>query len=477
MFGDNSTLILGAGPAGMSAALELHKAGRHFTVIEKNNQVGGLARTFDYAGFLTDVGPHRFFSQNKYLYALIGDLLENRWIKVNRLTRFYIHGKYLTYPVELKNAFSRIGPLKIARIIFDYLTERAKKFFFKRQQFSFQEQIIADFGESLARLNIINYTEKVWGLPCSGISADWARQRIKGLSFREIIKNVFIKSKDQPKTLIDQFYYPDTGTGLIYEKMRERILTNPSTDRQSIITDCFPMKILHDGSRIREVLLNNNGNNLPYQPKNVISSIPITEIVELLDPRPPAEVLEAAGNLRFRSHVSLFLILTKSSVFKDQWIYFPDREIPFGRIMEPKNFSSKMSPPDKTSLLIEFFCWKDDAIWNSSRERLIELSIGWLKELGFLRQEEISASYLHKENYAYPLYDLNYKKWLGIVKAYLHKLSNLQLIGRGGCFRYNNQDHALEMGIVSARNIINAKRDDIEEIGAAQIYFEQGYFK
>ncbi|TRZ95211.1 FAD-binding protein [bacterium] len=475
MFGDKGTLILGAGPAGMAAALELHKAGQPFIVIEKNERVGGLAKTFDYGGFRTDVGPHRFFSQNKYLYALIGGLLGDRWIKVDRLTRFYIKGKYLLYPVKLNNAFWRIGPLRTTKIFCDYLTQRTRNLFVKRKPASFQEQIIADFGESLARLNIINYTEKVWGLPCTDISADWARQRIKGLSLREIIKNAFIKSKHQPKTLIDQFYYPDTGTGLIYEKMRERILANPSAGRQSIMTGCFPMKIIHDDNKINEVILNNNGDRLVYQPENVVSSIPINEMVELLDPKPPVEILEAAGNLRFRSHVSLFLILTKSSVFKDQWIYFPDQEIPFGRIMEPKNFSAKMSLPDKTSLLIEFFCWEKDAIWNSSRERLTELSIGWLNKLGFLHQEEIGDSYLHKEKYAYPLYDLNYKKWLGIVKAYLHKLSNLQLIGRGGCFRYNNQDHALEMGIVSARNIINNRKDDIEEVGAAQVYFEQGY--
>lgn len=471
------TLILGAGPAGMAAALGLHKAGWPFVVVEKNEQVGGLARTFQYGAFITDVGPHRFFSKNRYLYDLIEDLLGDRWIKVDRLTRFYIKGKLLFYPIELKNALLLTGPLRAIRIVFDYLAQRVKKLFFKRNPISFEEQIIGDFGETLAKLNILNYTEKVWGLSCAEISPEWARQRIKGLSLKELIKNAFTRSNRGPKTLVHQFYYPDTGTGLIYERIKERILNNPRGCEQSILTNSYPVKIVHDARRINEVFLNSKGDTFTYRPEQVISSIPITELVGLLEPSPPIEVIEAAGNLKFRSHVSLLIILDKPAVFKDQWIYFPDKEIPFGRMMEPKNFSAKMAPANQTSLLLEFFCWENDAVWNLDKEALIELSMEWLEKLNFVRRGEIVGSFLHREKLAYPVYDLGYKKWLVIIKGYLRKLENLQLIGRAGCFRYNNQDHALEMGILAARNIIKNKRDDIEEIGAAQVYFEQGYVK
>jgi len=196
-----------------------------------------------------------------------------------------------------------------------------------------------------------------------------------------------------------------------------------------------------------------------------------------LEPKAPNEVLEAAKNLKFRSHVSLFITVNKPSVFPDQWIYFPDKEIPFGRIMEPKNFSKKMSPADKTSLLVEFFCWENDKIWNASKDELFELSIKWLEKLGFIRREEVIDYFVHKEKYAYPVYDLNYKEKSGIVKSYLRQFRNLQLIGRAGCFRYNNQDHALEMGILAARSIIEGKQYNIEEVGAEQEYFERGYVR
>ena len=321
---------------------------------------------------------------------------------------------------------------------------------------------------------MLNYTEKVWGLPCSEISPDWSKQRIKGLSLKEVIKKAVIKSKGGPKTLVDQFYYPDLGTGLIYENIKERILSELGG---VLRLNSYPVKIIHDDTKITEVVVNIEGNNQVIKPKHVISSIPITEFVNLLEPKAPNEVLEAAKNLKFRSHVSLFITVNKPSVFPDQWIYFPDKEIHFGWIMEPKNFSKKMSPADKTSLLVEFFCWENDKIWNASKDELFELSIKWLEKLGFIRREEVIDYFVHKEKYAYPVYDLNYKEKSGIVKSYLRQFRNLQLIGRAGCFRYNNQDHALEMGILAARSIIEGKRYNIEEVGAEQEYFERGYVR
>jgi protoporphyrinogen oxidase len=225
------------------------------------------------------------------------------------------------------------------------------------------------------------------------------------------------------------------------------------------------------------VVVNGEDNNQIIKPEFVITSIPITEFVSLLEPKAPSEILQAIKNLKFRSHISLFVTLNKPSVFPDQWIYFPDKGIPFGRIMEPKNFSKKMSPADKTSLLVEFFCWENDKIWNASKEELFELSIKWLEKLGFVKRDEVIDCFVHKEKYAYPVYDLNYKKHSGKVKGYLGQFRNLQLIGRAGSFRYNNQDHALEMGILAARSIIERKQCNLEEVGAEQEYFERGYVR
>ena len=466
-------LILGAGPAGMAAAFELCKADKSFTVIEKNDTVGGLARTFQYGEFRTDTGPHRFFSQNQYLYDFIEDLLGERWIKVDRLTRFYINGKFFLYPVELKNAIFNVGFYRAFRILFDYLSQRLKKIFANRDSVSFEEQVVSDFGRALAELNMLNYTEKIWGLPCYEISPDWSKQRIKGLSLKEVIKKALIKSKGGPKTLVEQFYYPDSGTVLIYEKIKERILSGGGAIR----LNRYPVRIIHDDGEITGVVIDAGGNNNIIKPEYVISSIPITEFVDLLEPEAPADVLQAAKNLKFRSHVSLFITLDKPSVFPDQWIYFPDKGIPFGRIMEPKNFSKKMSPLDKTSLLIEFFCWESDEIWNASKEELFELSIEWLEKLGFVERRNVIDCFIHRERYAYPVYDLKYRENLGKVEEYLRQFENLSLVGRAGCFKYNNQDHALEMGILAARNIIEGKRYNIEDVGVGQEYFERGHVK
>lgn len=471
---NKEVLILGGGPAGMAAAFELYRAGKSFLVIEKNETVGGLARTFQYGEFRTDTGPHRFFSQNQYLYDFIEDLLGEHWIKVDRLTRFYINGKFFLYPIKLKNALFNVGFYRALIILFDYLSQRIKRIFLNQNPVSFEEQVVWDFGRALAELNILNYTEKIWGLPCSEISPDWAKQRIKGLSFKEIIKKALIKSKGGPKTLVDQFYYPDLGTGLIYKRIKEKI----SVCGDNVLRlNSYPVKIIHDNERITKIVISVKNDNQIIEPKFVISSIPIIEFVNLLDPKVPNDVLQAVKNLKFRSHVSLFVTLNKVSVFPDQWIYFPDKEIPFGRIMEPKNFSKKMSPLDKTSLLVEFFCWENDKIWNASKEELFKLSIEWLEKLGFVRRDEVIDCFVHKEKYAYPVYDLCYKRHLGKIKDYLGQFRNLQLIGRAGSFRYNNQDHALEMGILAARSIIEGKQYNIEEIGAEQEYFERGYVK
>lgn len=472
---EKEVLILGAGPAGMGAAFELYKGGRTFMIIEKNEDVGGLARTLKYGEFRTDIGPHRFFSQNQYLYDLIKDLLKESWIKVDRITRFYINGKFFLYPIELKNALLNVGPNKTFIILYDYLFQRIKKIFANKKPVSFEEQVILDFGKSLAELNILNYTEKIWGLPCSEISSDWAKQRIKGLSLKEIIKKAVIKHKGGPKTLVEQFYYPDLGTFLIYEKIKERILKG----KNLLMLNTYPVRISHNDDKITEVLISSNDKygSHSIKPRYVISSIPIFEFVNLLEPKAPNEVLQSVMNLRFRSHVALFITLNKPSVFPDQWIYFPGKEIPFGRIMEPKNFSKKMSPLEKTSLLVEFFCWEGDKIWNASKEELFELSIKWLEILGFAKRNEVIDYFIHKEKYAYPVYDLHYKKHLEKVMVYLQQFRNLQLIGRSGRFRYNNQDHALEMGILAARSIIEGKQYNLDVVGTEQEYFERGYIR
>lgn len=450
----------------MACAMELYKADRSFTLVEKDRQVGGLAKTYRFGPFRTDNGPHRFFSQNRYLYDFIEDLLGEQWIPVDRFTRFYIDGKFYRYPVEWKDALSNMGLLKAARAFTDYLVAKVRHF--NREPRNFEEFAVANFGRTLAEFNMLNYTEKIWGLPCAQLSVDWAQQRIKGLTLKSLLANALF-SKKGPKTLVDQFYYPDRGTGLIYETIKDRI-----AGENAVLLENEPAEIRHKNGRIVEVLL--KGGEI-CRPDHLVSSIPITVFVGLLNPAPPPELLHALKNLKYRSQAYLFLTLDKPSVSKDQWIYFPDREVPFGRISEMRNFSERMSPEGKTSLFIEFFCWKEDEVWNMSREELFELAIAWLEKLDFVKRDEVIDIYHIKKENVYPVYDLDYRGHLDVVKSYLDRFSNLIYIGRPGRFKYTNQDHSLEMGILAARSIVENRRYDIENVGAEEEYFERGYVR
>ncbi len=462
----DEVLILGAGPAGLACSIELHKANANFIVVEKAQQVGGLAKTYQFGEFRTDNGPHRFFSKNKYLYEFIGRLLGERWIKVDRFTRFYTKGKYYKYPLELKDVLFNIRLIDASRALISYLTARVK--FFGKEPKNFEEYAVSTFGKSIADFCILNYTEKTWGLPCSELSADWAKQRIEGLTIKSLIAKMIKPSKDGPKTLVDQFYYPELGTGLIYDEIMKVI----GNDRVSLETE--PVQIEHDNKKIVRVILNNGE---LISPDYLVSSIPITSLTWLLNPLPPKEVLEAVKKLRYRSQVYLFITINKPSVSRDQWIYFPDKEVPFARISEMKNFSIKMSPEDKTSLFIEFFCWEKDEVWNKGKEELFEVTIWWLEKLGIVKREEVLDVYHIKQKDIYPVYSLEYEKNLGIIKSYLDKFENLIYIGRQGRFKYTNQDHSLEMGILAARSIIERRENDIGGIGAEQEYYERGYIK
>jgi protoporphyrinogen oxidase len=206
----------------------------------------------------------------------------------------------------------------------------------------------------------------------------------------------------------------------------------------------------------------------------VVSSIPLTQLLSLLHPEPPAEVLWTAARLRFRSQVYLFLTFDKPSVSPDQWIYFPDPEVPFGRISEMRNFSPRMSPPGKTSLFVEFFCWEGDSVWSATKEALLEPTMEWLERLGLVDRSELIDVHHLRKPYVYPVYELGYERNLGVTKGYLDGFENLQYIGRPGRFRYTNQDHSLEMGILAARGLLDGKRRDMDGVGSDPAYFERG---
>jgi len=472
---DGEILIIGAGPAGLACAMELARAGRRADIVERDDAIGGLAKTltFEDGGevWRTDIGPHRFFSKNEYLYAFIEDLLHERWRTVRRVTRQYIDGKFYDYPVNAFQVFRNIGPFKAARMAIDYLLASLQFGVFGKRVVNFEDYVVSNFGRTLAEFSMINYTEKIWGIPASTIHPDWARQRISGLNLLSVLKNaLFLAKRGTPKSLVDEFYYPQFGTGLIYERIAERLQEVGS----SVHVRSQPERIRHDGSRITEVDLSLDGETRTVRPSCVVESVPITHFLRLLDPPPPAEVLQAVDALRWRSQVYLFLTLDKPRVTEDNWIYFPNKEIPFGRVSEMKNFSGDMAPADKTSLFIEFFAFETDDVWSMTTDELVDLVMPYFEDFGFFRREELIRARSGKRRYVYPVYDMEYPRNLDTIKAYLDRLENLYYIGRPGRFKYTNQDHSLEMGIVASQSILDGERHDLDSIGAEKEYFEKG---
>jgi protoporphyrinogen oxidase len=468
------TIILGAGPAGMAASWELSRADRNVLVIECASQVGGLAKTYVYnepdGTYRVDNGPHRFFSKNKYLYDMIGDLLGEKWIQVSRLTRFFVDGKFYYYPVRFRNILGQMGLLKANKMIRDYGIERVKGKMRKKIPKNFEDFVVARFGRTLAEFNMINYTEKIWGIPAKEISVDWANQRIAGLSMWAALRKMLIKSGG-PKSLVDTFYYPSLGSGLVYETMSKKIQERGS----EVKLNAEPVKIRHENGKIISVDIKTNDGVQTFSPDSVISSIPITRCIELFEPSAPEEVRNAASKLKFRAQVYLFLTIDKEKVTDDNWVYFPDKEIPFGRITEMKNFSKEMCPEGKTSLFIEFFCFEGDEIWNADKERLFDIAMEWLEKLNFLKREQVLNIHMIKEPDAYPIYNLEYSENVKKLTDWVDSFDNLFAIGRPGRFRYTNQDHSLEMGILAAQSVLEGNRYKVDSVGSGSEYFERGY--
>ncbi len=346
---------------------------------------------------------------------------------------------------------------------------------FKKQIRSFEDYIVANFGRVLGEFNMLNYTEKIWGLDCKNIHPDWAKQRITGLKLHTVLVDaIFGWLNDRsPKSLVNQFYYPESGTGQIYQTMAEKIIANGS----KIVESSYPEKIIHKDKNIIRVNLNWQGQKRVIRPKNLVSSIPITKLVQLLYPKPPHRVVKAASKLEWRSQVYLFITIDKERVGNDQWLYFPDRDIPFGRVSEMKNFSNSMSPQGKTSLFIEFFVDKEDAVWSMKDREVFDLAMSYLQQMEFCQKQEIISYYVFKKEYVYPVYDLNYPENIQVVKDYLNQFDNLFYIGRPGRFKYTNQDHSLEMGIAAAESILQHQRLNLDNIGSDDEYFEKGDIK
>jgi protoporphyrinogen oxidase len=447
-------IVLGGGLSGLTAGYFLSKADKKVIIFEAHSSVGGLARTVVKDGFRFDLGGHRFFTKKNKIECFIKDLLGRELLVVQRKSKIYLSKKYFDYPLKPVNAIFGLGIPTTFRIVSDYSIERIRKLINPRTNISLEDWVVSNFGRTMFNIYFKTYSEKVWGIDCNRISAEWVSQRIKGLSLATAIKNAFFRfsGKTLP-TLADRFLYPTLGIGRISERLQEEISKN-----NIIQTDTRIEKINHKNFRIESVVVKNCDGRHTVRGDSFISTIPITALINSLDPKPPEEVTKASSSLRYRDLVIATIMINRRNVTDQTWIYVPEKEIPFGRIHEPTNWSPKMAPEGKTLIVTEYFCFEGDETWRRTDKDITDVTVHHLEEMGFLKKEEVIDSAIVRVPKAYPILDTEYKRHYNKVLEYLQRFKNLYIAGRTGMFRYYNMDHAMESGIEVAKRILQNSR-------------------
>jgi protoporphyrinogen oxidase len=466
------TVIIGAGPAGLTAAYELARHGLPVTVLEQSrSEVGGIARTVDYKGFRFDIGGHRFFSKSREIEQLWTDLLGPRLRTCGRLSRIHYRGRLFKYPLEPVNALAQLGVPDAVRCLASYLWAQAVP---PREVKSFEDWVVSAFGRRFYEIFFKTYTEKVWGIPCSEISADWAAQRIRGLSVPSLIRAALFRQSSNNgavvKTLIDEFRYPTLGPGELWQEVAQRVRAHGGT----ICFDHRVTRIEHADGRVHTVTADTPDGPRHYEAAHLISTMPIAELIAALDPEVPPPVRAAASGLRYRDFLVVGLILEQAAVFPDNWIYIHDPGVRVGRVQNFKNWSAQMVPDARfTALGAEYFCHEGDALWHAADADLIRLAADELGALGLIDPARVRDGTVVRQPKAYPVYDHAYRSHVAAVRGYLHEQAiNLQLVGRNGMHKYNNQDHAMMTGLMAARNIQGAAFD-LWRVNADAEYLEE----
>jgi protoporphyrinogen oxidase len=446
----NDIVILGGGLAGLSAGYVLTDAGFTVGVYERDAVVGGLSRTIERNGFRFDLGGHRFFTADERINAFVRHLMGSELISVRRSSKIYLRNRYFDYPLKPINAMFGLGIPTTVRILTDYAGQVIKKTLKKKESVSLEDWVVGNFGRAMFDIYFKEYSEKVWGIDCGRISAEWVAQRIKGLSMAKAVQNAFFKfSGKNLATLTDSFHYPSLGIGRLSDRLRDEI-----EKRNDVFTDAGVVRINHSDFRVNSLSIRREGRLQQVPAHEFISSIPITRLVFMLDPVPPDHILKAAAALKFRDLVVVAIMVDRERVTDQTWIYIPEQKIPFGRIHEPTNWSPAMAPPGKTTLVMEFFSFKGDAVWNMTDERLTDLTVDNLVRLGFIARQEVLDSTVVRVPKAYPLFEVGYRKHADALLDYLGRFSNLHIAGRSGMFRYYNMDVAIQSGIETAERII-----------------------
>jgi protoporphyrinogen oxidase len=463
---ENPYVVIGGGPAGLTAGYLLAKAGRKVIVLEADDQVGGIAKTVvDPDGYRFDLGGHRFFTKSKEVDDLWHEIMGDEFLQRPRMSRIFWRGKYLDYPLKGTDVIKKLGPVEVVRCGLSYLWATMKA---KGNEENLEQWVSNRFGKRLYQHFFKGYTEKVWGVPCTEVRAEWAAQRIKGLSFFSAAKAAFLGNKgNKIKSLIDRFNYPRYGPGQMWEMMTARIeelggevrLKTPATRIEA-----------EDGQVVRvhtptEVLT----------PRATISSLPLRHTVGMAEPQPPAEVVEAAQGLRYRDFLTVSLILDGEDLFPDNWIYIHEEHVRVGRIQNFRSWSPWMVPdPDTACVGMEYFCFKGDDLWSMDDDDLVALASRELEALGLAKAEKVRRGYVVRVPKAYPMYDAEYAERVATIRGWLDTLApGFQQVGRNGLHRYNNSDHSMLSAMRAVENLIAGTEHDIWAVNVESAYHEE----
>jgi protoporphyrinogen oxidase len=460
-------VVVGAGPAGLTAAYDLVRAGVPTVVVEQGAQVGGLARTDVYRGFHFDMGGHRFFTKVPEVAAMWREVLGPDFVRRPRLSRIFYNGRYVRYPLKPLDALGALGPWEALRVIGSYLRWQVRP---HRREDTFEQWVTNRFGERLFRIFFKTYTEKVWGISCSVLKAEWAAQRIKNLSLRSALMSMLVAPRTSITTLIEEFDYPRLGPGMMWAAVRDEVVRHGGV----VDVGCEVVSVLRQDRRITGVIASENGTRRTVSGSHFISSMPVTELIARLDPPAPDPVRTAAAMLRHRDFLTVCLIVEGADLFPDNWIYVHDPAVRVGRIQNFKNWSPDMVPePGRSSLGLEYFCDEGDALWTTPDAELIALASREVEALRLVRQGDVVDGCVVRVPKAYPIYDTDYREQLAVVREWVDGLENLQTIGRNGLHRYDNQDHAMVTGMLAVKNLLHGEAHDLWSVNTEQEYHEE----
>jgi protoporphyrinogen oxidase len=466
---DLRVVIIGAGPAGLTAAYQLGKQGLSSTVLEADSVVGGISRTAQRDGWRFDIGGHRFFTKVQAVEDLWHEILtDDEFLLRPRMSRIYYNGRFFDYPLKAANALKGLGVIEAAACVGSYLWARVRP---PKDLTSFEGWVSSRFGNRLYRIFFKTYTEKVWGVPAREIKADWAAQRIKNLSLAKAVANALLPKRNQKDitSLIEEFQYPKYGPGMMWERCRELV----EAQGTKVIMESPVTTVHRSGGRAVAVTAAHEGVPTRYEATHVVSSMPISTLVKIMDPPAPPEVVAAADGLKYRDFLTVALVVPEECGFPDNWIYVHSPEVKLGRIQNFGSWSPYLVKEGRTCLGLEYFVFEGDELWTMPDDQLVELGKRELHKLGLVDPSRVEAGYVVRMPKAYPMYDGTYKANVGVIREFLAaEAPNVYPVGRNGMHKYNNQDHSMYTAMLSVENILGAGHD-IWSVNVEAAYHEE----